>query len=95
MLRHMAAELKRKGSNITILALHPGEVKTDMANIDLGWDVEGQMTPTESVFACIKVIESKSTQDTGTFWTWENKVCQYSLPCNPPSELTLTKPYPW
>ncbi|KAK4508607.1 hypothetical protein PRZ48_002346 [Zasmidium cellare] len=73
MLRHMAAELKRKGSNTTILALHPGEVKTDMANIDLGWDVEGQLTPTESVSACLKVIESKNANDSGTFWTWENE----------------------
>jgi NAD(P)-dependent dehydrogenase (short-subunit alcohol dehydrogenase family) len=28
-LRHMDAELKRKGQQTTILALHPGEVKTD------------------------------------------------------------------
>lgn len=76
MLRHMAAELKRKGNNTTIVALHPGEVKTDMANIDLGWDVEGQMSPTESVSACICVIETKGIDDSGTFWTWENKVCQ-------------------
>ncbi|KAF2171944.1 hypothetical protein M409DRAFT_18175 [Zasmidium cellare ATCC 36951] len=73
MLRHMAAELKRKGRDTTIIALHPGEVKTDMANIDVGWDVEGQMTPAESVSACIKVIESKNANDSGTFWTWENK----------------------
>ena len=28
MLRHMAAELKRKGAQTTILAMHPGEVLT-------------------------------------------------------------------
>jgi len=32
MARHMAAELKRKGSGTTILLLHPGEVETDMAS---------------------------------------------------------------
>lgn len=79
MLRHMAAELKRKGSKTTILALHPGEVKTDMANVDLGWEVEGQMTPTESVSACLKVIETKSLNDSDTFWTWENEVCQAAV----------------
>ncbi|CAK3897531.1 NAD(P)-binding [Lecanosticta acicola] len=73
MLRHMAAELKRKGSRTTVIALHPGEVKTDMADVDLGWDVEGQMTPTESVSACIAVVESKTPEDSGTFWTWENE----------------------
>jgi hypothetical protein len=33
------------------------------------------MTPQESVSAMIKVIESKGIQHSGTFWTWENKVC--------------------
>jgi hypothetical protein len=47
-----------------------------MANIDLGWTVEGQMTPEESVSAVLKVIPSKNLEDSGTFWTWENKVCR-------------------
>lgn len=72
-LRHMAAELKRQGSSTTIIALHPGEVKTDMANVDLGWEVEGQMTPEESVEGCIRTIESRGPDDSGTFWTWENE----------------------
>jgi hypothetical protein len=46
----------------------------DMANIDLGWEVDGIMTPQESVSAMIKVIESKGIQHSGTFWTWENTV---------------------
>ncbi|GAB7352854.1 hypothetical protein MBLNU459_g3459t3 [Dothideomycetes sp. NU459] len=72
-LRHMAAELKRKDDDTIILALHPGEVATDMANIDLAWEVEGIITPQQSVTAMIKVIESKGIQHSGTFWTWENK----------------------
>lgn len=72
-LRHMAAELKRKDDDTIILALHPGEVATDMANIEVGWEVEGIITPEESVTAMIKVIESKGIQHSGTFWTWENK----------------------
>ena len=47
---------------------------SDMANIDLGWDVEGQMTAEESVSAMLKVIPSKGYRESGTFWTWENKV---------------------
>ncbi|TKA61077.1 hypothetical protein B0A55_10266, partial [Friedmanniomyces simplex] len=74
MARHMAAELKRKGSRTTIIMLHPGEVRTDMAKIeDLDWEVEGQMEPQESVAACIKTIESKGPDDSGTFWTWRNE----------------------
>ncbi|KAG9751303.1 NAD(P)-binding protein, partial [Aureobasidium melanogenum] len=73
-MRHMAAELKRKDDDTILLAIHPGEVATDMANIDLGWEVDGIMTPQESVSAMIKVIESKGIQHSGTFWTWENKL---------------------
>ncbi|KAG9830786.1 NAD(P)-binding protein, partial [Aureobasidium melanogenum] len=73
-MRHMAAELKRKDDDTILLAVHPGEVATDMANIDLGWEVDGIMTPQESVSAMIKVIESKGIQHSGTFWTWENKL---------------------
>ena len=73
-LRHMDAELKRNGKQVCILALHPGEVITDMTKIEISWEVEGEMTPQESVSKCIKVIESKGIEDSGTFWTWENKV---------------------
>jgi NAD(P)-dependent dehydrogenase (short-subunit alcohol dehydrogenase family) len=77
--RHMDAELKRKGRKTSIFCLHPGEVKTDMANVELGWEVEGQMTPQESVSQCIDTIESKTYDDSGTFWTWENKVSLLSF----------------
>lgn len=76
MARHMAAELSRKGSETIILLLHPGEVKTDMANVNLGWEVHGQISPEESVSACLKTIESKGLTDSGSFWTFENKVGQ-------------------
>jgi len=46
-----------------------------MQNISTGWEVEGIISPQESVTAMIKVIESKGIQHSGTFWTWENKVC--------------------
>lgn len=76
-LRHMAAELKRKaGSQTTILALHPGEVATDMASgVDISWEVEARtLSVDESVRACIGVIAGKGVQDSGTFWTWEDRV---------------------
>lgn len=47
---------------------------SDMANIEVGWEVEGIISPQESVSAMLKVIESKGIQHSGTFWTWENKV---------------------
>lgn len=50
-----------------------------MANVDLGWDVEGQLSVQDSVSAVLRVIESKGVEDSGTFWTWENKVCRSLL----------------
>lgn len=72
--RHMAAELKRQDDDTIILCIHPGEVATDMANIDLPWPIEGMISPEESVSKMIQVITSKSIQHSGTFWTWEDKV---------------------
>ena len=50
-----------------------------MANIDVGWEVEGILTPQESVEKMLAVIPTKTMQDTGTFWTWEGKVSSISL----------------
>lgn len=50
-----------------------------MANIDIPWEVDGMMTPEQSVSAMFPVIQSKKIQHSGTFWTWENKVCNLLL----------------
>lgn len=73
-VRHLAAELKRKDDDTIILAMHPGEVATDMANVQLPWEVQGIISPEESVTKMIEVIKSKGIQHSGTFWTYENKV---------------------
>mgnify|MGYP001940323221 CR=1 FL=1 len=78
-VRHMAAELKRKDDDTIILCMHPGEVATDMANIQVTWDVQGIITPEESVTKMIEVIKSKGIQHSGTFWTYENQV-SHSFP---------------
>jgi NAD(P)-dependent dehydrogenase (short-subunit alcohol dehydrogenase family) len=77
-VRHLAAELKRKDDDTIILAMHPGEVATDMANVQLPWEVHGIISPEESVTKMIEVIKSKGIQHSGTFWTYENKVSPYS-----------------
>ncbi|KAK3114164.1 hypothetical protein LTR53_007803 [Teratosphaeriaceae sp. CCFEE 6253] len=88
MARHMAAELKRQGCQTAILLLHPGEVKTDMANIEVEWEVEGQMEVGESVAACITTMESKGLADSGTFWTWKGEVSGQAVPCGKLPSLT-------
>jgi hypothetical protein len=45
-----------------------------MADIDIAWQVEGILTPQESVEKMLAVIPEKTIEDTGTFWTWEGKV---------------------
>lgn len=101
MLRHMAAEIRRKedaeranggeaavGSAETtqeddaccVLALHPGEVATDMADVELDWEVEGIIQPDESVREMLKVIASKGPRDSGTFWCWDGRVSALALP---------------
>jgi hypothetical protein len=45
-----------------------------MADIEVEWEVEGILTPRESVEKMLAVIPGKGIEDTGTFWTWEGKV---------------------
>src|SRR5437016_3250429 len=51
-----------------------------MANIDIEWEVEGILTPKESVEKMLAVITQKTIEDTGTFWTWEGEVRICLLP---------------
>ena len=97
MIRHMAAELRRRAtkkkedaksdwqdrgssaaesrpweSEVCVLAMHPGEVSTDMAaNVDLGWEVEGLINAEESVRDMLKVLADKDARVSGTFWRWD------------------------
>jgi NAD(P)-dependent dehydrogenase (short-subunit alcohol dehydrogenase family) len=98
-VRHLACELIRKHdptneyyydgtgrASPVVLAIHPGEVKTDMAtSINVPWTVEGQMEVEESVRGVLKIIDSvgwgglnegggKESKDQGaTFWDWNGK----------------------
>ncbi|EXK83371.1 hypothetical protein FOQG_12388 [Fusarium oxysporum f. sp. raphani 54005] len=77
MLRHMAQELKRRGgrwAEMCVLALHPGEVHTDMNSGEVGtWDVGTLLEPDESVSGMLKVISEKDHNDSGTFWCWDGR----------------------
>jgi hypothetical protein len=45
-----------------------------MANIDLDWEVEGIITPEESVTKMLEVFATKGKDDSGTFWCWDGRV---------------------
>ncbi|TVY31358.1 hypothetical protein LOCC1_G008673, partial [Lachnellula occidentalis] len=67
-LRHLYVKSKNesgsgaeggKGKTV-VLALHPGEVSTDMAaDVELDWEVKGVIGVQESVSACLGVIGEK------------------------------------
>lgn len=58
---------------VCVLAMHPGEVETDMASINshLDWEVEGLISPEESVRCMLRVLEDKGPSYSGTFWRWD------------------------
>ena len=45
-----------------------------MADIEVDWEVEGIISPKESIQGMLKVIESKASKDSGTFWCWDGRV---------------------
>jgi hypothetical protein len=45
-----------------------------MAEIDLGWEVKGSISPAESVEGVLRVIEEKGIAGTATFWCWDGRV---------------------
>lgn len=51
-----------------------------MANVSVGWEVEGIINADESVAGMLRVVEQKTILDTGTFWTWEGNVSFRSPP---------------
>ena len=65
-----------------VLAIHPGEVTTDMAsNVSVDWEVEGIISPEESIEKMLRVIERKGMggvemeedRAKATFWDWEGR----------------------
>jgi hypothetical protein len=48
--------------------------QSDMADVDVAWEVKGSISPSESVAAMLKVIEVKGQGDSGTFWCWDGRV---------------------
>ncbi|KAG8531110.1 uncharacterized protein KY384_004467 [Bacidia gigantensis] len=55
-----------------------------MASATGGMDVDGIISPEESVSGMLRVIETKDMRHTATFWTWEGK----NVPRNYGPELT-------
>ncbi|KAL9124429.1 MAG: hypothetical protein Q9217_006238 [Psora testacea] len=88
---HLAAELQRKKIMTTVLAMHPGEVATDMANVSIDWEIEGSISPQESVYGMLDVITTKDMRHTGTFWTWQGNVDASMVEALTPFGATSTK----
>ncbi len=61
----LSFDLKERG--ISVLALHPGHVKTDMGGSS------APLTPEESIGGMISVIDSITEEDSGKFLDWEGR----------------------
>ena len=61
-----------------------------MANIEVEWEVEGIISPKESIESMLKVLDQKNSKDSGTFWCWDGRVCTPLLWTNSGSLLTCT-----
>ena len=59
--------LEPEMEGITIIALHPGWVRTDMGGPD------APLTTAESAEGILRVIEALTREDNGKFFTWEGK----------------------
>lgn len=58
-------------------ALSKHENFSDMSKIEIAWEISGgQITAEESIHGMLDVIQSKTIEHTGTFWTWQNEVSQ-------------------
>ena len=65
---------RRESSKTRRTVVHPDTLTRDMANIDVDWEVEGIITPEESVTKMLKVFTEKGKDDSGTFWCWDGRV---------------------
>lgn len=54
------------------------ECNSDMANIDVDWEVQGVIQADESVMGMLGVIGEKGPTDSGSFWCWDGRVSTQS-----------------
>ena len=52
---------------------------SDMAHSDADCDMDGIMSPQESISGMLRVIAARTRQDSGTFWKWDGQVRRVSL----------------
>lgn len=60
-------------SKICVLAIHPGEVQTDMADLELPFEVDGVISADESAAGVLRVLRGKDESATGGFWRWDGR----------------------
>lgn len=50
-----------------------------MADFAPSWEVEGSISPMESVSGMLKVIEEKGGDASGAFWCWNGRVSSLQM----------------
>lgn len=64
--RSLAHDLQPRGIHVGLV--HPGFVKTQMANF------QGEITPEESAAGIIKIVDALDAENSGGFWDWNGEV---------------------
>ena len=67
----------------------------DMANITVDWEVEGIISPEESVTKMLKVFAEKGKDDSGTFWCWDGRVSTKRSCFEIASTKLFLQEHPW
>ena len=74
LFKTVAIELKRTHTQAICLQLHPGTVDSALSKPFQNGIIEGKLfTPAYSAQCLLTVIASKTVQDTGSFWDWDNQ----------------------
>lgn len=74
LFKTVAIELKRTHTQAICLQLHPGTVDSALSKPFQSGVIEGKLfTPDYSAQCLLTVIASKTAEDTGSFWDWDNQ----------------------
>lgn len=63
-----------------------------MGAIEVDWEVEGIISARESVEGMLKVIATKTKDDSGGFWCWDGRVSVETLVPDSSNRVLMTLP---
>jgi len=71
LTKTLSVELQQRHVNAGVLAIHPGTVRTSLSDPFIHKKSDQRLSPQESATAILNVIQSKTIDDSGSFWSWD------------------------